>query len=121
MIVKSLIWISKEAKEAELVISDGNFECIAFSQPCHYQVGDHINDPLEAFITEDVMISFENNVGFKKNDNNSFSYTCHATIVNVESSLVKIGNIYIILDNKLPNGCIEGNIVDFNCNRLDII
>ena len=34
MKVNEITWLSEVAKEAELVISDGNYECIAFSHPC---------------------------------------------------------------------------------------
>ncbi len=33
MYIKRLKWLSESSKEAELVVTDDNYSCIAFSQP----------------------------------------------------------------------------------------
>lgn len=121
MVVKEINWISKKAKEAELLITDGQYECLVFSHPCNFNVGDELQDALRAFITEDLMLSYEDKVGIYKNSGNTLSYKCVAEVVNEENDLVKIGGIYLFLDEKLPSSCSKGKLVEFHCCRIDAI
>jgi hypothetical protein len=121
MIIKDIHWISKEAKEAELLVTDGQYVCFVFSQPCNFNRGDQLEDALRAFITEDLMLSYEDKVDIFRISDKSLSHRCIAEVVDEENSLVKIGEIYLFLDEKLPAGCSKGKLVEFNCSRIDAI
>ena len=120
MIVRQLFWISKSAKEAELLISDGEFECIAFSQPCDIKEGDHLKEPLHAFIVNNLMISRDENCSVVLIKDNGLAQKLVTKVVDVENGIVKIGNIEILLDEKAPPGVLAGDLVEFTCARLDI-
>ena len=121
MIVKKLTWISKAADEAELVISDCKYECIAFSQPCKIKEGDHLVEPLHAFMVSDLMISREENCGAIIIYPDGLGQHCVAEVMDSAGGLVKIGNIEIILEERAPPGALTGDLIEFNCARLDII
>lgn len=121
MVIKEINWISKEAKEAELLITDGQYECLAFSHPCNFNEGDELQDALRAFMTENLMLSYEDEVGIYRNSNKTRFHKCVAEVVDEENELVKIGGIYLFLDEKLPIGCSKGKLVEFNCTRIDAV
>jgi len=121
MVVKKINWISKKTREAELLITDGKYECFAFSHPCTVDEGDELQDALRAFITENLMISYESEVGIFRTSDKALSYKCIAEIVDEENELVKIGGIYLFLDEKIPVGCGKGDLVEFNCSRIDAV
>lgn len=120
MIVKKLTWLSEEAKEAELLVSDGNYECIVFSQPCDFNVGDEINVPLLAFITNNLMESDQQDYSIQITAPGLLSHECVAKVIDLENNLVKVGDIFIVLDEKIPTGCSVDSFVEFTCERFDL-
>lgn len=120
MIVKQLTWLSKVAREAELIISDGKYECVAFSHPCDVQEGSALNEPLHAFMVNDLMISRERNFSISLLKPNGLAQRCIAEVVDAENGLVKIGNILVMLEGKAPPGALPGDFIEFSCVRLDV-
>ena len=120
MIVRQLTWLSEVAREAELLISDGKYRCIAFSHPCDVHEGDDLKEPLHAFIIQDLMISREKNCSISLIKPNGLAQQCIAEVVDAENGLVKIGNIKITLEEKAPYGAIPGDLIEFTCARLDV-
>jgi hypothetical protein len=59
MKVQRIDWISHEAKEADVEVSDGIITCQTFCQPCNYIVGDLISEPLHPFSVSDARLSLE--------------------------------------------------------------
>lgn len=108
------------AKEAELVVSDGKYECIAFSQPCDVREGDNLKEPLHAFIVDNLMVARQKDCNISLIKAEGLAQHCVAEVVDAEDGLVKIGNIEIILEGKAPPGVIPGDLVEFTCARLDL-
>ena len=117
-----LEWLSKEAKEAELVVSDGINNCLVFSQPCSLRLGQVITEPLHAFDIENLMnvIDTEKYESINKTDESYFSYYCIARVIDKSKSIVSIGGIVINLECQIPNWAYEGDLIEFKCSRLDI-
>lgn len=120
MFVKRLTWLSKAAREAELLVSDGKYECIAFSQPCDVKEGDHLKEPLHAFMVDNLMVSREKNCGVSLIRPEGLAHHCVAEVVDAENGLVKIGEIEITLEERAPPGAMPRDLVEFNCARLDV-
>jgi hypothetical protein len=120
MIVKKLMWLSKAAEEAELLISDGKYDCVAFFQPCNIKEGDSIKEPLHAFMVNNLMVARETNCSITLIKPNGLAQRLVAEVVDLEDSLVKVGNIEIILEERIPPGAIPGSLVEFDCARLDV-
>jgi hypothetical protein len=120
MKIVKLSWLSKTAKEAEVVISDGKFQCVAFAHPCDVNEEDLLKEPLHAFMLKDLMISNTKDYCLRHTQAQSLSHECIAEVVDVKKTLVRVGKIYIILDEILPTGIEEGDFVEFVCMRFDL-
>lgn len=122
MKILKLLWISESAKEAELIISDGIHQCLAFSQPCHAQKEQIIHEPLHAFDVENLMKVVDHNQheSIHKTKESYFSHYCIAKVKNLNESIVSIGNLLIKIDGILPGWVDEGDLIEFKCARLDI-
>lgn len=122
MIIKKLNWISKIAKEAELIVSDDSHECLAFSQPCNVKLNDILTEPLHAIDVENLMKTVNKNIDEKimRINESYFSHYCVAKVVRIDESIVSVGGIIIQLESTIPSWAKEGDFVEFKCSRLDI-
>lgn len=48
-------WLSKEALEAEVTLTDGKFKLICFSHPCNYKMNSEINKHLYCYEISNVL------------------------------------------------------------------
>src|SRR5262249_165257 len=111
MKVINLTWVSKKAKEPELIISNGKYNCVAFSHPCEVSEGEIIKEPLHAFMLKDLMISNGQNYLIAIIRAGSLAQKCVAKVIDRNESLVQIGNINILLDEALPVGAKTGDFI----------
>lgn len=120
MKVEKVFWISRDAEEAEVRLSDGERVCVAFCQPCEYEEGALVDGPLRAFITKAVMLSRGDQVALERISDTSFAHKCVGRVVDVQQGLVEIGGFEIELDESIPAGASRGDLIDFECARLDL-
>lgn len=122
MKVTKLNWLSKAAKEAELIVSDGTHECLTFSQPCNVQLNENLVEPLHAMDVENLMTVVDRDIDEKimRINDSYFSHYCIAKVVSMDESIVSVGGILIQLESAIPSWAKEGDLVEFKCSRLDI-
>ena len=121
MIVKNIKWISKAAEEAEVEISDGEFTCIAFSQPCDANIGDTINKPLHVFsIKNAIVCEGDTALGIWSIEGTGLSRKVIAKVMDVSEQLIAVGRIDLIIEDYLPGGIRTGDLIVFNCARIDL-
>ncbi|RFA24238.1 hypothetical protein CAI21_22430 [Alkalilimnicola ehrlichii] len=120
MKIEKIRWISEAGQEAEVHLSDGSRACVAFCQPCEYEVGAAVAGPLRAFMTKNVMLSYEQDVSLRNTNDNLFAYRCTARVIDPQHGLVCVGGLKIELDERIPAGVGGGDLVDFECARLDL-
>jgi len=118
--VESIEWLSKEAKEALVTISDGTYICLAYHQPCHLEIGDIVSKPLLAMDVLGVVIDNEKEIGFLKMDWH-FDYEITAEVIDITAEIVKVGSILIDIEPSLPGDTQKNDIVNFTCYRLIIM
>ena len=106
--IENVNWLSKIAQEAEVCLSDGDFQIVCFSQPFYHEV----ELPLYAINTS----SSERKYSVEKKGE-SFEYKFSGKIIDKEH--IKIGEFIIQLDAPLPKDIEEGYI-SFECERVDI-
>jgi hypothetical protein len=121
MIIKKLTWLSQEGQEAELVVSDGTYECLTFCHPCNLSEGQKIQNPLYAFMTENLMLSYKEEHSIKQLKPEMFGHFCIAQVMDRAKNLVTVGGLSIIVDEDLPIGCDNDTFVEFSCGRLDVL
>ncbi|WP_345843359.1 hypothetical protein [Shewanella algae] len=119
MKVEKLNWTSKSAQEAELTITDGEYSCIAFCQPCEYEKGAEV-DYLHAFMAKEVMLSNSGLVSIEALEEKVLPHRVTAVVEDRLENIVKVGSIIIELDCAIPAGVDKGMLVDFECSRLDV-
>ena len=120
MIIKSIKWISKSSEEAEVEISDGDFTCIAFSQPCDVIVGEHLTQPLHVFSVKNAMISDQPAVGIWNLSDTKLERKVVAKVIDITNQVLAVGDIHMVINDCLPGGLEIGNIIEFECARIDL-
>lgn len=119
VLVKKINWISKNAMEAEVILNDGVFDIICFSQPFSFKEGDTIKSYIYTYNTQKIYFSNLNEEYVKKNGS-LFEYELCGVIKDKLSNIIKIGNFLIELDIPLPNDLYNGDYVIIFCERIDI-
>jgi hypothetical protein len=120
MIVKTIKWLSEEAKEAIVEVHDGTHKCTAFSHPCTANEGELLIEPLFAFNAvnlmkvEDVKESIEQ-------VKDELQHKVTGILKSVRSSVVWVGGIRIELEDELPGDLQDGDLIQFTCGRLDLM
>lgn len=120
MQVKNIQWLSQAAAEAEVEITDGNFVCVAFSCPCEVQVGDKLTEPLHVFDIKDAMLSEKSELGIWKINETGLGRKIVAELIDVAKQVLAVGGITLIVDEYLPGGLERGNLIEFECARIDL-
>jgi len=119
--VKKIDWLSREALEAEVVVTDGEFEITCFAQPLNYQVGSELKDPICCYNVANV-IKLDREFYTIKKLGEYFAYSLSGKLVDKQLEKVMVGELLLELDNNiLPGDIKNGDFISFSCQRLDII
>ncbi|RWD29386.1 MAG: hypothetical protein EOS34_28080 [Mesorhizobium sp.] len=120
MIVEEINWLSIAAKEAEIVISDGEFRCSAYSQPCCLNVGDQLTEPLHIFgLKAASLANFDVMGAWKIGGSGTLAQRIHAKVQSIKDRSLLVGNIQLVTDDPLPGGIVDGDMVALECARID--
>ncbi|WP_026683878.1 hypothetical protein [Heyndrickxia coagulans] len=117
MEIKNIEWISKEALEAEVIVTDGETEIRCFAQPLNYAEGCVLKNPIYCFNVSDIIKAKRPKYTIERLDE-YFSYRFTGKLVN--KAKVIVGKFLLELDNKIPGDINEGDFISFLCQRLDI-
>ena len=118
--IESIGWLSKEALEAAVVVTDGQFKLLCFCQPFDKRKGERLIEPLHAFDARDIVRVTTPMSCIKKLDH-TFDYIINGKLLDRETGYVKLGGIIIEIDKcSIPGDIDSGNYVSFACDRLDI-
>lgn len=120
MHVNNIKWLSVPAAEAEVEITDGAFTCIAFSCPCVVTVDDKLSEPLHVFDIRNAVLSDNVAPGIWNLTDDGLGRKVIAEITNVSKQLLKVGGIVLVVEEYLPGGLEQGNLIEFECARIDL-
>lgn len=121
MKITKIEWLSQEALEAEVAVTDGTFEVICFAHPLHYQVGSELIEPIYCYDTTNVVKSVDNEYNIEKLAE-YFAYHITGKLVDKQNGLVMVGQVLLEVDsNMLPGDIREEDFISFSCKRLDVI
>jgi len=101
----------------DIIISDGQYECIAMYDSPQLKLGDTLSKPLYAFLSTDIKTTTKD-IGFYKLKN-YYAYEIVGKL-NREKNIVYVGNILIEIDGYIPADILNEKI-EFQCDRLDCI
>lgn len=101
--IEKINWLSKEAKEAEICISDGDFSLFCFSQPFNYSLGDRIPLPLYTLNATNICKVAAGKGFYAERIGLDFEYKIVGCVLNKEYNQIEIGKFIIEFDVPLPN------------------
>jgi len=114
-------WLSEEALEASVIVSDGYYQCVAFCHPCYHKVNDKLNSPL--FLVRSFgFLEKKNSILSIKRHEDKNNFYCHDIIgiIYVERKIIAIGKILIEFEEEIPKDIKSGSIVSFTASRIDL-
>jgi len=118
--IKKINWISQEALEAEVVVTDGELEIMCFAQPLNYLEESELIEPIYCLNVSNLVKAEKSEYSIEKLDD-YFAYRLIGKLIDKRYEKVKLGELLLELDNNLLPGDInEGDFISFCCQRLDI-
>jgi hypothetical protein len=120
MRIESIRWLSKPTKEAEVKVSDGSFTCEAYSMPCDASVGDDLLEPLHVFEVRNAMRIETGTIGIRKSRERGLEQHVVARVKRFREGRLSVGGIELVLDDPLPGGIQDGDVVELDCARIDL-
>ncbi|MBY0185056.1 hypothetical protein ACIGEH_02720 [Bacillus altitudinis] len=120
MKVKRVNWISQEALEAEVVVTDGEFDISCFAQPFKQLGEDEFIETIFCLNVQNIVKVDQRDYHIEKSVGH-FSYCLVGECIDKHDGKVQLGNLLFELDNRLIAGdIIDGDFISFCCERLDI-
>ena len=118
MWIKSIDWVDESAKEADVIVTDGNNSIICFSCPCNYCNGDTINEPLECLDVENIILADGSyNIERKRN----YEHIVCGKMKDITNGIVEIGEIILHINNeKIPKDINNNDMIKFCISRVDL-
>ena len=102
----------------DIIVSDGQYECIAMYDFPKLKRGDVLNNPLYAFSCSHIKNSTKE-IGVYKLKN-YYAYEI-VGILDKKNKIVRVGGILIKIDGDIPGDIANDTKVEFQCDRLDCI
>lgn len=117
--VLKIHWTSIPAQEADVTVAAGSSECTAFCQPCRYEVGDRVAEPLHIFGLKRAMISSAS-PHIEKVGSSGLGQRGAGRVVDLAHAKISVEDLQLVFDDPLPRGLAVGDIVEFECARIDL-
>ncbi|EDN9971674.1 hypothetical protein GKT18_07095 [Listeria monocytogenes] len=118
--VKSIHWLDEDAREADVILTDGEYNVVCFSHPCELTLNGVYNeliycfDPFDIFKLNQAEYSME-----KPNDNQELSIL-KGKLIDATDSIIQIGEFRIdISEGDIAQDIHEGDFVELKVHRLD--
>jgi len=118
--VNKINWLSKDAREAQVFLSDGDFNIQCFSHPFNGDINDTISLPLYTLNAEEIFKLDAEEKFSLKTEKDSLNYMITGRLIDKVKCRVKIGDFIIELDNPIPGDIHIGDYISFICDRVDI-
>ncbi|MFY7759882.1 hypothetical protein [Aquidulcibacter sp.] len=120
MKIEGVHWLSQSAEEAEVIVTDGVFHCMAYSQPCSASAGDDVLEPLYVFGIRKAILIEGREVGSRRIQGPGFAQNLVVKVMSCRLGLLSIGGIELVAGDPLPGGLEDGDIIEIDCARVDL-
>lgn len=118
--ITKINWLSKEAKEAEVFLSDGKYSIVAFGQPFEGKPGDVVKPPFYALEAREIYAQNREYSYSAIRVGSAFTHNLAGKVIDKTLNMIKVGSFTIELDNQLPNDIQNGDFITCVCSRIDI-
>ncbi|WIY68101.1 hypothetical protein KB221_08255 [Aquidulcibacter paucihalophilus] len=119
MLVVSVVPFSPGDESAVVTVTDGIHTCRAFCWPCDLQSGSEVVEPLQFFDESGLMFTWETEPRLESTSGEGFAHRGVAQVVDARAGLLAVGNLALQTDH-LPAGISSGDMVEFECVRIDL-
>jgi len=120
MFIKSVEWIDKDSQEAEIIVSDGEFDILCFSHPFTKNINDKLSEPIFCFDATDIMITDESQL-LANRDGNSYRYFVRGKLFDKSKKIVKLGELTLCIeDSYVPTDILENSFIEFSVSRFNL-
>lgn len=122
MYIKSIFWLDRESREAEVTVSDGHVSLLCFSHPCNKDINDNLSEPIHCLDAKNIVLALNNEAeGYEKDENDYFASSICGKLIDKKNQIVLLGAIKLCLDNAdMPGDILEGSYISFRASRLDV-
>lgn len=117
MKIQAIEWISKDAEEATILVSDGKYACWCFCHPCIAKIGDTVS-MLYALDSTGIKVATKKSFYINKHSV-GFGHDYCGQLSDKNKSIVSIGGISIEIDGDIPGDIEQGDCIEFTCARVD--
>ena len=114
-------WLSKEASEAEVHLSDGEFRLTCFSHPFKIEKVENRSFRLYALNTQHIYKVENERKFFIEKGEDPYNYIIIGKVLDNLKGFLKIGEFIIELDTPIPSDVDTNSYISFYCDRIDIL
>ena len=118
MINNKIVYFDKNAQEAHIIVSDGQFDILCYAQPYRDEAEEF---DLLGFMTENIMRADTNEYQVEKIDEGYFAYRLQGQLLDKSKRIVAIGEIEIILEDRIPKDIQDDEFIVFHVKRVDLV
>lgn len=120
MFIKKINHIDYDSGEADIIVSDGEYELLCYCALIQESILKNICDinEIESFLCANIRRIDTSSYLVQKN-NGYYSYHLQGAVISSSERIVCIGDIFIKLDIPLPKDICNHEFIEFDVVRLD--
>ncbi|EGO5829998.1 hypothetical protein K7P65_002530 [Enterococcus faecalis] len=116
--VKEIIWLDKDSREGNVILSDGKYCVECFCSDCELSVGDSFFDIIYGFDVTNFYRSFDKESKIVKTKD---GYYIKGKLVDRKNGILQLGEFrFDLTDGDIPKDIKENEFVEANLSRIDI-
>ncbi|MBA4538854.1 hypothetical protein H1Z61_17580 [Bacillus aquiflavi] len=119
-IIKKINWIDEHAKEADVIISDGEFSLKCFSCPFELKEGQEFEDYIYCLDIQYVYVVESNKYVINQIDE-GYEHILQGKLIDIENKILRIGKLQIDISNGyIPKDILKNQFIEVKVSRLDL-
>ncbi|EHF3618558.1 hypothetical protein HB837_04445 [Listeria innocua] len=118
--VKSIYWLDEAAKEADVVLTDGEYNVVCFSHPCELALNGLYNELIFCFDPFDIFKLNQKEFSMEVPNDNPDLYILKGELIDATDSIIQIGEFKIdISEGDIAQDIHKGDFVELKVHRID--
>ncbi|EAD8644619.1 hypothetical protein H6H07_000540 [Listeria monocytogenes] len=118
--VKSIHWLDEDAREADVVLTDGEYNVVCFSHPCELTLNGVYNKLIYCFDSFDIFKLNQAEYSMEKPNDNQELSILKGKLIDATDSIIQIGEFRIdISEGDIAQDIHEGDFVELKVHRID--
>ncbi|EAC5232747.1 hypothetical protein CSI37_08260 [Listeria monocytogenes] len=118
--VKSIHWLDEDAREADIILTDGEYNVVCFSHSCEFALNGVYNELIYCFDPINIFKLNQKEYSMEVPDDNSDFYILKGKLIDATDSIIQIGEFRIdISESDIAQDIHEGDFVELKVHRID--